>query len=191
MNNNGAEQTTEEDSTNKLIEFGNSFIDALNSMDMTGEVKMGMAMNQLGSNYFVFGDYIVPSDCNNNEYPDNLDLNSLFPEKADSQNEQQGFDMSMNQIGSNFFVMGDYIKPDDDFISDDEFFNCFTEDLIVQETDNDRIVELKKRALYDCVSEKEIARRSGENANQGPVQPGSSNPSFYGHKISKKTFVKY
>merc|ERR1712004_618904 len=111
-----------------------------------------------------------------NEYPENLDLNSLFPEKADAQTEQQGFDMSMNQIGSNFFVMGDYIKPDEDFISDDEFFYCFTEDLIAQETDNDRIVELKKRALYDCVSGKEIARRSGENSNQGPVP--TSGPSF-------------
>merc|ERR1711881_583680 len=106
--------------------------------------------------------------------PEGVTADDILAQQADDDGRQMS--MSMNQVGSNFFVMGDYIKPDKDFIELDDFVGCYEENMVV-DGDNDRVKDMKVKAMYDCVEMAEKARRAAivNDGEDDGAQPGPTN----------------
>merc|ERR1711981_323173 len=105
----------------------------------------------------------VPDNCEDLHFPDGIDAQQLMENgKGDDDNTDMGMGMSMTQMGSNYFVMGDFIRPDKQFIELDEFWSCFTDETKVESTDNPKVKEMKEKAIYDCVMGAEVARREAK-----------------------------
>ena len=117
---------------------------------------MAMSMNQVGSNYFVGGDFIVPqgcAGCQGATVPDEFD-----PSQMGQGNDQEGadtsFGMNMSQLGSNYFVMGDYVVGDMEFLTIEDFVPCL--DITGLEG---CAIEMQQQRIYDCVVKAEQERR--------------------------------
>jgi len=146
---------------------------AFDDMEMTFD----MSMNQLGSNYFIGGDFIVPDNCNGLQLPEGVNADDILAQQTADDDTTMG--MSMNQIGSNYFVMGNYIRPDKTFISFDEFMACFTDDTEIGANDNATVQQMKYKAVYECVEAAEKARRVAQQANDETLEeagPVENNP---------------
>merc|ERR1712071_731305 len=88
--------------------------------DTGGSQTMAMSMNQIGSNYFVQGDFIIPQGCAGcaGTVPEEFDISQMGAGGDDeSEGGDQSFGMNMSQMGSNYFVMGDYLVGDMEFLT--------------------------------------------------------------------------
>lgn len=134
------------------------------------EMTFDMSMNQLGSNFFVGGDFIVPDNCAGLTLPEGVSADDVLAQQTAEDDTTMG--MSMNQIGSNYFVMGNYVRPDKQFIDVNEFNNCFTDDNMILSSDNQRTKDMKLKNIYDCVFAAEKIRRDGNVGKEDQVQSG-------------------
>merc|ERR1712110_30123 len=156
-----------------IATFGMQIFDVVEEIMETGEnpfgdmsFGMGMQMAQIGSNYFVGGDFVVPHDCDI-AAPAIDTAETFMSENGKILGEtDKGMGMAMNQVGSNFFVMGDYVRPDKDFIDIADFNSCFTEDNEVSINDTPNVVSMKQKDAYDCVMEKEVSRRKAVKVHE-------------------------
>merc|ERR1712035_74179 len=115
---------------------------------------MAMSMNQIGSNYFVGGNFIVPqgcAGCPGSTVPEEFDPSQM---EQNAESPDQGFGMNMSQQGSNYFVMGDYIVGDMEFLSFEDFIPCL--DITGLEG---CALEMQQQKIYDCVVKTEQERR--------------------------------
>merc|ERR1719229_31973 len=120
-----------------------------------GDQSMSMAMNQIGSNYFVGGDFIIAegcAGCGGVVLPEEFDLSQFGGD--DNAGAEQSFSMDMSQVGSNYFVMGDYIVGDMEFIAFEEFQKCLDPSGLEGCAE-----EMKQQKYYDCVVRAEETRR--------------------------------
>ena len=92
----------------------------------SGSQTMAMSMNQIGSNYFVQGDFIIPQGCAGcaGTVPADFDISQMGAGDDESSQGDQSFGMNMSQMGSNYFVMGDYLVGDMEFLTFDAFIPC-------------------------------------------------------------------
>merc|ERR1711997_1076783 len=119
-----------------------------------GNQAMAMSMNQIGSNYFVGGDFIVPqgcAGCPGATVPEEFDPSQMG---QNTENPDQGFGMNMSQLGSNYFVMGDYVVGDMEFLTIEDFVPCL--DITGLEG---CAIEMQQQRIYDCVVKAEQERR--------------------------------
>merc|ERR1711997_782621 len=119
-----------------------------------GNQAMAMSMNQIGSNYFVQGDFIVPqgcAGCSAATVPEDFDISQMG---KDEDGADQGFGMNMSQLGSNYFVMGDYVVGDMEFLTFEDFIPCL--DISGLEG---CALEMQQQKIYDCVVKTEQERR--------------------------------
>merc|ERR1712166_1240721 len=123
------------------------------SDDTGGSQTMAMSMNQIGSNYFVQGDFVIPQGCAGcaGTVPEDFDISSMGPGSAQG---DQSFGMNMSQMGSNYFVMGDYLVGDTEFLTYEAFIPCL--DISGLEG---CAVEMQQSRIFDCVIAAELARR--------------------------------
>merc|ERR1712127_112648 len=127
------------------------------SDDTGGSQTMAMSMNQIGSNYFVQGDFIIPQGCAGcaGTVPEEFDISQMGAGGDDeSEGGDQSFGMNMSQMGSNYFVMGDYLVGDMEFLTYEAFIPCL--DITGLEGCS---VEMQQSKIFDCVIAAELARR--------------------------------
>merc|ERR1719192_783719 len=118
-------------------------------------------MNQVGSNFFVGGNFVAPQGCQGCAGTGSQQLPSDFAQPGSAgEDPDQGMGMTMNQQGSNYFVMGDYIVTDEEFLSLDDFVKCL--DVSGMEGCAE---SMKQQRIYDCVVKAEIQRRKDAVVN--------------------------
>merc|ERR1712127_25971 len=148
------------------------------SDDTGGSQTMAMSMNQIGSNYFVQGDFIIPQGCAGcaGTVPEEFDISQMGAGSAgeDGENAQgdQSFGMNMSQMGSNYFVMGDYLVGDMEFLTYEQFIPCL--DISGLEG---CAVEMQQSRIFDCVIAAELARRQDSMLPTDYQQPEATTES--------------
>ena len=116
--------------------------------------------------------FSVPHDCDiGGPAIDEETAESMLSENENPVSDSDmGFGMSMSQVGSNFFVMGDYVRPDRDFIDLSTFQSCFNDDNQINSSDNLNVRNMKQKDQYDCVMQRELDRKNSvEVSEPGPM----------------------
>jgi len=72
----------------------------------------------------------------------------------DDESADTSFGMNMSQLGSNYFVMGDYVVGDMEFLTIEDFVPCL--DITGLEG---CAIEMQQQRIYDCVVKAEQERR--------------------------------